>query len=250
MTTTFTKSTRVPAYRKLANAITEHILDGRMKEGDSLPTETVLSEMFGVNRHTVREGIRVLEEANLIRRENSSKKMYISRPSHQETGANIERAVIMHEVTFAELWEAILAIEPTIARFAAEKCDELILAQMELNLEKTKMAIKKGESLFALDTEFHALILKMSANMVLNFTRGPIASIFNSACEKVMKDGSLPTKQLLESHQAIFKAIRSKNADKAESCMRKHVQDFVNWMKLMGVNIDGGSFRVRPAKLI
>ena len=68
MTTTFTKITRVPAYRKLANAITEQILDGRMKEGDSLPTETVLSEMFGVNRHTVREGIRVLEEANLIRR--------------------------------------------------------------------------------------------------------------------------------------------------------------------------------------
>lgn len=250
MTHTFKKITKVPAYRKLANAIMEQILDGRMREGDSLPTETVLSEMFGVNRATVREGIRVLEETNMIRRENSSKKMYISRPSHQETGAHLERALIMHEVTFAELWDAILAIEPTIARFAAEKCDESILAQMEMNLEKTKLAIKKGDPISALDTEFHTLILTMCSNMVLNFTRGPIASIFNTSYMKVMMHGSLPTQQLLESHKAIIKAIRNKNADKAESLMRKHVQDFKDWMKLMGVNIDGGSFRVRPAKLI
>ena len=119
MTIAFNKIKRVPAYRKLADAILEQILDGRLKAGAPLPTEAMLCEMFGVNRSTVREGIRVLEEAKMIRRESNSKKMYISRPSEEETGAHLERALIMHDITFAELWEAMLAIEPTIARLAA-----------------------------------------------------------------------------------------------------------------------------------
>ena len=219
----------------------EQILDGRMKEGDPLPTETVLGEIFGVSRATVREGIRVLEEANMIRRESNSKKMYISRPSHQETGAQLARALIMHDVTFAELWEAILVTEPILARMAARKCDGALLAQIELNLEKTALAIKKGSPIFTLDREFHNLISRMSSNMVFDFARDPINHIFRPSYMKVMGHKSLPTQQLLESHKAIVKAIRSKNADEAEQLMRKHVQDFSDWAELTGIIINDRS---------
>ena len=89
-----------------------------------------------------------------------------------------------------------------------------------------------------MDQEFHELIAKMSSNMVLNFARDPVHNIFISSYKKVMAHRFLPKEQLLEAHQAIAKAIRSKNADKAEHCMRKHVQDFTHWMKLTGVKLD------------
>src|ERR1700689_3760017 len=93
----FAKLKKVPAYRMLAEAITEQILDGRMRAGEQLPTEAQLCSQFGVNRSTVREGTRVIEEANLLRRE-SAKRLLVSRPSREEIGNLLERALLLHEI--------------------------------------------------------------------------------------------------------------------------------------------------------
>jgi GntR family transcriptional repressor for pyruvate dehydrogenase complex len=39
-----------PAYRKVAAALMERILDRTLREGDRLPSETELARQFGVNR--------------------------------------------------------------------------------------------------------------------------------------------------------------------------------------------------------
>ncbi len=43
------------------------ILDGTLAPGDALPSERVLSDEHGVNRHAVREAVKRLEQAGLIR---------------------------------------------------------------------------------------------------------------------------------------------------------------------------------------
>ena len=58
-----------PAYQKVADAIEREIVNGRIKPDDPIGTESELVQQFGVNRSTVREGIRVLEESGLIRRD-------------------------------------------------------------------------------------------------------------------------------------------------------------------------------------
>ncbi|HEY5832150.1 MAG TPA: winged helix-turn-helix domain-containing protein, partial [Hyphomicrobiaceae bacterium] len=47
-----------PAYELVAEAIERKILAGRLKPGDPVGTESELVKQFGVNRSTVREGIR------------------------------------------------------------------------------------------------------------------------------------------------------------------------------------------------
>lgn len=42
------------------------ILDGRLQPGDALPSERVLSERLGVNRHAVREAVKRLQQAGLV----------------------------------------------------------------------------------------------------------------------------------------------------------------------------------------
>ena len=42
------------------------ILEGLLAPGDAVPSERVLAERFGVNRHAVREALKRLEEAGLI----------------------------------------------------------------------------------------------------------------------------------------------------------------------------------------
>src|SRR4051794_5572763 len=57
----FPRVNAMPAYQQVAEAIEQQILAGRVRPGDPLGTEAELVKQFGVNRSTVREGIRLLE---------------------------------------------------------------------------------------------------------------------------------------------------------------------------------------------
>jgi GntR family transcriptional repressor for pyruvate dehydrogenase complex len=48
------------------------IRDGRFKPGDKLPTESELTEMFGVSRTPVREALSVLEASGMIKSRHGS----------------------------------------------------------------------------------------------------------------------------------------------------------------------------------
>ena len=75
-----------PAYQKVADAIEREIVNGRIKPGDPIGTEHDLVRQFGVNRSTIREGIRVLEEGGLIRRD-SSRRLHACLPSSRAASA-------------------------------------------------------------------------------------------------------------------------------------------------------------------
>ena len=45
----------------------EQILSGELAPGDPIPSERALSEELGVNRHAVREALKRLQQAGLVR---------------------------------------------------------------------------------------------------------------------------------------------------------------------------------------
>ena len=108
-----------PAYRKVAAALTESITSGALRVGERLPSETELGLRMGVHRSTVREALRELESAGLLRRERGSKLMMVSRPDRDTVASGVTRALTLHEATVAEVWEALTVIEPMVAEFAA-----------------------------------------------------------------------------------------------------------------------------------
>ena len=108
-----------PAYRKVAAAIGGRILNRSLREGDRLPPETELARQFGVNRSTVREALRELESNGLVTRRPGSKLMSVSRPQHLAIAGAVTRGLVLHDVTFMEVWEALTLLEPPIAEVAA-----------------------------------------------------------------------------------------------------------------------------------
>jgi GntR family phosphonate transport system transcriptional regulator len=59
--------TSLPRWRQIRDVLRGAVLDGRYEPGERLPTEQVLADEFGVNRHTVRRAIANLVEAGLLR---------------------------------------------------------------------------------------------------------------------------------------------------------------------------------------
>jgi DNA-binding GntR family transcriptional regulator len=96
------KLTVLPAYQAVSRELQALIVGGQLSPGDQLPSETDLAERFGVNRSTVREGIRQLESEGLLRRE-GRKRLLIAVPGQDSLSPRMERALVMNDVTFREL---------------------------------------------------------------------------------------------------------------------------------------------------
>lgn len=57
-----------PLYRRISEALHAAILSGEHPAGSLLPTEIEIAEQFGVSRHTVRDALRILSNAGIVRR--------------------------------------------------------------------------------------------------------------------------------------------------------------------------------------
>ena len=114
----FQGSEAVPVYRGVANTIGERILRGEWPIGSGLPSETALAQTLGVNRSTMREAIRVLEENGMLRRP-GGKRLFVSAPRDAEVAKRMKAAMVLQEMSFLELWEAMHCIEPAITAAAA-----------------------------------------------------------------------------------------------------------------------------------
>ena len=64
--TRMTKRNLIPVYYQLADDIKHQIETGELKDGDMIPTEEQLGELYGISRMTVRHGLSLLAEAGLI----------------------------------------------------------------------------------------------------------------------------------------------------------------------------------------
>lgn len=59
---------KVPSYVAIYNAIYSDIINSIYKNGETLPSETVLTKTYGVSRHTLRQALTVLTEDGLIQK--------------------------------------------------------------------------------------------------------------------------------------------------------------------------------------
>ena len=66
------RSARLPKYKKLAKTLINKIESGRLSIGDKLPGELDLMAQYKVSRFTVREAMRVLQQAGRVSRARGS----------------------------------------------------------------------------------------------------------------------------------------------------------------------------------
>ncbi len=237
MSQTFDKLDLAPAYRTVSDAIEQRIMDGSMKVGDRLPTETQLAADFGVNRSTVREGIRLLEQQGLIRRE-AGRRLFVSVPRYDELGSRVQRALMLHRVSFRELWEVSMVLEPAIARSAAARITPEELQAIEDNIEETRRAVEAGRRLVDLDIGFHLLVARATRNNALVLSQEPSILLCHAAMAAIVAALPPAPGRLLEAHRRVFEALAEGNGAVAEEWMRKHFIDFKRGYAMAGFDLD------------
>ncbi|RWY39911.1 FadR family transcriptional regulator [Falsigemmobacter intermedius] len=223
----------IPAYQMVSMELQRLILEGTIRPGEALPSETDLAGRFGVNRSTVREGIRQLESEGLVRRA-GRKKLLITIPGQADISPRVERALLLHEVTFGELWEMALALEPLTAARAAERATETQIQALKDNVDLLEAAVTRGEPSDVIDTEFHTLLAECTGNRALLLSREPIGQLlFRPYVELSPHVPQAPARNL-RAHKEILAALIARDSDQARHWMERHIRDLRTGWEMAG----------------
>ena len=233
----FARIVAIPAYKQVAEAIERDIVGGRLKPGHPLGTETALAAQFGVNRSTVREGIRLLEHGGLVRRD-SSRRLWVGRPGYDGMAARMSRALVLHEVTFRELYEAAMALQLATIDAAVDNATAADLAELEANIERTERHLGDPASVAKLDAEFHALVGKASHNRVLQLAREPSELLVVASTELALAKVPEGAPRLLQAHRMYVDALRRHDKEAARLWTRRHLEDWRKGFVRAGNDLD------------
>lgn len=234
---------RDPLYRQIYKILEVQILNNELKVGDTLPAEQALADNLQVHRSSVREAMRLLEENGLVERKPGGKKLIVRSPDRDKISSRISNTLILEEVTFSELYEAIRIIDTDIASVAAEKIPASQLVKIAENLRQTETNLGDNEALEELDFEFHTLIAEGCCNRVLQLSRLGISQLFFPAVHRLMTNLDV-RQRLLEAHRQIYEGLRNHDPEHVRTWVLKHTDDFKRGYEVAGLDMQGavGSF--------
>lgn len=100
----------------------QEILGGRLEPGAAVPSERVLAERFGVNRHAVREALKRLEQAGLVQISQGGPTRVLDWREHGGLEVLLDLIDDPGELPPEELLRAVLELRACIGTDAARRC--------------------------------------------------------------------------------------------------------------------------------
>lgn len=226
-----------PAYEQVAEAIEQKILAGTLKPGDPIGTESELVQQFGVNRSTVREGIRLLERSGLVARQ-SSRRLSVAMPHYHKLTTRLTRALILQQVTFRELWHTSCALEPAAMSLAIDNRTDADLAALEENLATTRAGAKKPAVIVECDAEFHKLLGEAAHNRILLLAKEPSSMLVQPTTANIIFRNRSAIPRLIEAHTHMVDALRRRDRDAALLWVDRHLRDWRAGFTRAGLDLD------------
>ena len=224
-----------PAYRKVAVALLARITDRTLSAGVRLPAEQELARQFGVNRSTVREAIRELESAGVLRRHRGSKLMMVSRPEPEAVADGVSRALALHDVSIRDVWEGLMVLEPPIAEAAARRRQDADLARIESTVVKgmpvaTDAAVRQA-------ADFFRQLGEAAHNPVLVLAHEPLLQLLAPSLRKMIDRVAAARGRIATAQRRIAAALRAGDVAAARTWTEKHIRDYRRGFELAGIDL-------------
>ncbi len=226
-----------PAYRKVASALLERITARTITAGERLPPEMELARQFGVHRGTVREALRELETNGVLKRERGSKLMMVTRPSRGDVGANISRALSLHDVSYHDVWEALIALEPPMASAAARQRNAVDLARLDALIERHGTEMDTGVAVEHA-AEFFQAIGEATHNGVFMLAHEPLVQLLVPSLGAMIDKVPQARGRIADAQKKVAGAIRERDAVAAGEWMAKHIRDFRRGFEIAKIRLE------------
>lgn len=216
-------------YQQIADQIRELIDRSGFEAGTRLPAERDLALQLGVSRPSLREALIALDVEGRVEVRSGSG-VYVSAA---RSGPAPARTAAMGESP-SQLMEARSVIEGEVVTLACARITPEPLARLRAILQDMEAAIERRRARVDLDRQFHLTLAEVSGNAVLlrlvgelfDERHSPISAKISSRFESTRT-----WKAALAEHQAILKAVETRDPIAAQAAMRAHLKaSAVRWV--------------------
>jgi len=210
--------------------IRDMIIEGKLKPGDTLPPEAELVEIYHRSRPVIRESLRMLESAGLVKITAGNKGAQVTLPNMNHALDTLAVLFALGEITIENLNEYRLANDVMIAGLAAERRTEEDVVELADYLGKMREAVCAEE----FDTARFLFLNKLAKcsynNLLIMFdnvmqqARPTIMRILRARVQQKTENAQpRPFSRRLGYYQDLFGAIKEQDAEKARELVRQHI---------------------------
>ncbi len=206
--------TRSRLHEEIVTVIQKQIMSGRIAAGDKLPTERELAENFHVNRATVREALRKLENLDLLEIRHGDG-LYVKNYLESGNFDLLKAAFNMDggRDVMMNILEARRYLVPQMAYLAAQR-------RTKKDLDALKRVIDEQEmSTLEQDIQVHQVIARSTQNLLCTIGLNFFNQIFRDYGYLYFDD----PKNIARSrkfHHEIYDAVKNKDAELARKIMK------------------------------
>jgi DNA-binding FadR family transcriptional regulator len=228
------KSTKV--FQNVVDQIQEAILDGRLKAGESLPSERDLKEMFGISRGTLREALRVLEQKGLIEIRLGVGGGSIVKPlDADQVTESLGLLIRSRQVSLTHLAQFREDVEGLVAARAAEQRNQDHIQDLNNLLGQARQCVDAGanrrQEFIEVDKQIHMKLAEITANPIFIFVLHSIHENIHRYYDRFL---SMELPELEENYQflsAVVNAIETGDGTSARELVQNHVKKFNQYME-------------------
>ena len=179
---------RPKAAEIVAAELRRQIVTGRLKPGDKLHPENVLTTEFEISRPTLREALRLLESESLItiiRGKHGGAR--VSSIDLSAASRQVGVFLQLEGTTLQDVWLARTVIEPPAAALLATRRDPAAFAALAANIEQARTAAEQHNLIRYADlsAEFSLLITKHCGSKTIHLLASLIYDIIRRQHEHV-----------------------------------------------------------------
>ncbi len=203
----------------------DNILSGKLKEGDKLPSQEVLADSFGVSRTVMREALHKLSSLGLVESE-QGRGTFVHSMKPSVLLDPFLTAMQFENSSIRELLEVRYYIEKVIARLAAQRVHSDGLEKLNKQISIMDAFTRSGDhqDFAEADLAFHMALAQICKNDMLKMIICTIREMMRLFLEQFNRiEGA--AERALAYHKRILKAVKNRDADKAEEEMANHIKD-------------------------
>jgi DNA-binding FadR family transcriptional regulator len=212
---------------RLARHIVNDVMSRDLSPGAMLPAESEMLAEYDVSRGTLREALRLLEVQGLIQVKPGPKGGPMIAELVPADFANMLKFhLCVRGTTYREILDARLAIEPMMARLAAEAQDPAGIENLRAVIKACEESdLDNEEEWFTTSDQFHHAVASMSGNTLLNLLGASLKLIYRDWATRTITPRKMRA-NVLKVHQEIADAIFRGDGAEAGRLMSEHMSYF------------------------
>ena len=215
------------AFEEICERIREQLALGMLKPGDKLPPERDLAQQLGVSRNVLREALRSLEMAGVLRLKKGVKGGAFVREGDTSRMNVVMRDMLsLGTISVRELSEARVHVLELAVRLACANARQVHFDALEANIQRTDIATREGRLLDRVECsrDFYKQLAAATGNKVIAMIMDSVTEIHMRFVYAKVASSGVAMPRLVERRRQFLAALRERNVSAATRLLRSHLE--------------------------